>query len=341
MPDGSIPVVVEFTERKPRVIGAGVFFSTTEGGAVNGYWAHRNLFGGAETVRVEAEVARLFLRPIRDVDLKLAAHFTKPAIITGRDDLITSATFVRESPDAYRRLALNLDGRIRRQVNRQLAVEGGLEVEASRVTDVSGTRSHLLVGVPLEARYDTTDDRLAPTRGFRASIGVEPMVDLRGGAFFNTFDGEVSAYRSLGEDGRFIAAGRLRAGAIVGAPLLDIPADRRFYAGGGGSVRGFGFQALSPRDAAGNIVGGRSLIEASLELRIALGERIGVVPFIDVGRAYSTTLPNPFREGLGVGAGVGLRYRTPIGAVRLDVAFPLNEPRGRGFGVYIGLGESF
>jgi translocation and assembly module TamA len=342
---GAIPVIVEVSERKPRVIGGGAYWSTDEGGSVNGYWAHRNLFGKSEELRFEGEVGRIGVTDFRDVDLRFVTRFTKPGAPTPADDLLASMMLVRESPEAYSRRAFVADARIRRAIDRNLTIEGGIEFELSRIAYVSPLTpdtDYALIGIPLLASYDNTDDRLDPSRGYRATLAAEPMADLNsGGSIFAIGKATGSAYRELDERRRFVVAARVAAGSIAGAPLTAIPGNRRFYAGGGGSVRGFAFQSASPRDGLGNIIGGRSLFESSVELRIRINDMLGVVPFIDAGRAFAAPFPD-FSQGLKVGAGVGLRYLTPIGPIRVDVAVPVNRsPEDPRFGVYVGLGQSF
>jgi translocation and assembly module TamA len=342
---GAIPVIVEVSERKPRVIGGGAYWSTDEGASVNGYWAHRNLFGRGEELRFEAEVGRIGVTDFRDVDLRFVTRFTKPGAPTPADDLLASMMLIRESPEAYSRQAFVADARIRRAINRHLSIEGGIDFEASRLAYVSPTTpdtDYLLIGIPLLAAYDNTDDRLDPSRGYRATVGAEPLADLNnGGRLFAILNASGATYRALDERRRIVLAARVTAGSISGAPLTAIPGNRRFYAGGGGSVRGFGFQGASLRDAFGNIVGGRSLFECSVELRIRINDILGIVPFVDAGRAFAAPFPD-FSQALKVGAGVGLRYFTPIGPIRVDVAVPLSRsPDDPRFGLYVGLGQSF
>jgi translocation and assembly module TamA len=342
---GAIPIIVELNERKPRVIGGGAYWSTDEGGSVNGYWAHRNVFGRGEELRFEGEIGRIGVTDFRDVDLRFVTRFTKPGAPTPADDLIASMMLVRENPEAYSRQAFVPEARIRRAINRHLIVEGGIEFEISRVAYVSPTTpdtSYALIGIPLLATYDNTDDRLDPARGYRASVAGEPLADLNHRSrLFAVLKTTGATYRALDERRRFVLAARVAASSIPGTSLTAIPGNRRSYAGGGGSVRGFGFQSASPRDGLGNIVGGRSLFESSVELRIRINDILGVVPFIDAGRAFAAPFPD-FSQGLKVGAGVGLRYFTPIGPIRVDVAVPLNRsPEDPRFGVYFGLGQSF
>ncbi|MCC6982867.1 MAG: outer membrane protein assembly factor [Bauldia sp.] len=339
-PDGTIPVVVEVSERLPRVVGAGAFYSTDDGVAVNAYWGHRNLFGNGEDFRIEGEIGGLFESDWADVDMRLAMTFMKPALPTARDDLLAAMTFTRETTDAYWREAAEAEIGIRRRLTENLMLEAGVAFEATRIEDTNGTQEYLLLSAPITATFDNTDDDLDPTSGFRYLLEAEPIIDLGDGGLINVFSGEASAYYAIDEAERFVLAGRVAAGTIIGAALDDVPISRRFFAGGGGSVRGFAFQSASPRDFADNIIGGLSLFEASLELRARVTDTIGIVPFVDVGRAFEGPMPD-FGD-LKIGAGIGLRYLTPIGPLRLDAAVPLNPgPGDPSFSLYLGLGQAF
>lgn len=342
-PDGHIPLLIEVRERKPRFIGFGAAYSTTEGASLNAYWGHRNLFGRAERLRIEGTVSRLLDNDVDDLQYAVTATFEKPGIITPVDDLLVEARAFREAPDAYTRTGGGGEIGIRRRFTHQLEGQITVEAEHARITDPFGTRDYTLIGLPVELSYDSTDDRLNPTEGIRARGSFSPYLE----AFGSTLDlfitrGSVSAYRSLDEDDRFIIAGRVAAGTIDGPALPLIPADRRFYAGGGGSVRGYDYQSISPRNAAGELVGGKSLFEASLELRFRVTEQIGIVPFVDVGGAFASATPDFGSNDLRVGAGVGLRYYTAIGPIRVDLATPLDpRPGDPDFAIYVGLGQAF
>ncbi len=146
-----------------------------------------------------------------------------------------------------------------------------------------------------------------------------------------------SAYLSLGESA--ILAGRVRLGTLQGAERLDVAPSRRFYAGGGGSVRGFGYQELGPKDPNGDPIGGRSLNEAAIEVRYRFGD-YGVVAFADAGQVYESTLPE-FSD-LRFGAGIGGRFYTNFGPLRVDVATPINRREGEGWiSVYVSIGQAF
>jgi translocation and assembly module TamA len=153
--------------------------------------------------------------------------------------------------------------------------------------------------------------------------------------------GEASIYQSLDASGRYVAALRVATGSILGAGSVpDVPADRRFYAGGGGSVRGYAYQGVGPKDANGQPTGGLSLAEASVEMRIGITDTIGIVPFVDAGAVSEEDYPD--FSGTKVGAGLGLRYLTPFGPLRLDAAVPVNpDPDDPDFAIYAGIGQAF
>ncbi len=200
----------------------------------------------------------------------------------------------REITDLYTSNLANATVAIRHRFTDTFNVRAGVEGEVGRSIDVLGRYDYGLVGLPVAASYDTTDRPLDPSRGVRVTATVTPYLGF--GAAPDTFlisRIQASAYYAIDEQARTILAGRVAFGSILGGTLADIPASRRFYAGGGGgSVRGYEFKSLGPRDAFGNVTGGKSLFEASLEARIRITETLGVVPFFDMGQAYSGSLPD-------------------------------------------------
>lgn len=341
--DGQIPLIIEVEERKPRFVGLGASYSSTDGATFNGYWGHRNLFGQAERLRIEGEVARLFENSLDDLTYLAKLTFEKPGFITPVDDLLIEARAFRETPDAYTSTGAGGNVAWRRRFNDRLEARIGVEVEHEEITDAFGTNTYTLVGIPMGANYDSTDSRLDPSKGIRASLLVEPFPKFLGSSVnMTTVEGTVSAYHAMDEARRFIVAARITAGQIVGpSNVAEIPADRRFYAGGGGSIRGYDFQGVSPRLPNGQIVGGTSLLTASAELRLKMTDTIGIVPFVDMGGAFESGTPF-VTDSFKVGAGVGLRYYTAIGPIRFDVAFPLDKgPHDPSVAFYVGLGQSF
>lgn len=345
-PDGSLPITIEVSARLPRYVGFSATYSSTDGSAINAYWGHRNLFGGGETLRLDAQVSWFGEKSeaVPNADpfgYKLAATFVKPGIYTAQDDLVANAAVLREVTNAYVREAVTLLAGIRHRYSDDLTLQVSLDLEQSQVEDSTGTNDYGIVGVPIELTYDSTDSKLDPSRGWRATATVEPFAYLGdAGAGPTLFRGSVSTYHAFDENKRFILAGRMAAGSIVGAGLYDVPPQRRFYVGGGGSLRGYDYQSASPRNEDGIIIGGRSFFEASVEARLRVTDTIGIVPFFDMGSAFASEWPD--FDSIKYSAGIGLRYYTAIGPLRIDLAFPLNPgPEDGDFGVYVSLGQAF
>jgi translocation and assembly module TamA len=351
--DGNLPLTVEVTERLPRVIGGSLRYSTVDGPAVRAYWAHRNLFGGAERLRLEAD---LFYSNVKqlwagdtgrsftldDLGGRLSASFLKPALWGSRNDLVVDLTALRERTDEYTARLANATAGIRHRVSDRFWLQGAVEGEIGRSVDPLGTFDYRLVGLPMSVLYDSTDRPLDATRGVKLSASAGPYLGF--GSAPDTFGIgklQASTYYALDEDARYVIAARIGFGSVVGGSLGQLPAARRFYAGGGGSVRGYQYKSLGPRDPRGYVIGGKSLFEASLEARIKVTDTIGIVPFVDIGQAFESTLPDG-SEKLRIGAGLGLRYYTAIGPIRVDVATPIDRRRGeKPYALYVSLGQSF
>jgi translocation and assembly module TamA len=339
-PDGLIPIAFTLSERKRHLIGGGVSYSTVDGAALQGYWMHRNLFGHAESLRFDASVSRLFAEAVGNVSYSLATTFRRPGIFTPDTDATLKLWGEREFVDAYESRTIGGKAGLERRFNERLTGTTGLNVEWDQVHDALGKNSYLLVSLPTTLDYDARDDKLDPTEGFRGTLSAEPLVDILSGAVALIAQGSLSGYYSVAGNDRLVLAARGATGSIIGASLEDIPATRRFFLGGGGSIRGYSYRSVGPR-ANGDVVGGLSFVEGSLELRYRLTDTIGIVPFLDAGAAYPDTIPN-FSEDLRFGAGIGLRYHTPLGPLRFDVAIPLNPRDGDpSFAFYAGLGQSF
>jgi len=334
-----VPLIVEVTERKHRYLGIGATYSNTDGIGVEGYWGHRNLYGGAESLRIEGGISRISeTTELSELNYNAAILFEKPNFYDPASTFSASLEGVSENFDAFERRSIRGGFKVSRNIDARQTVTVGLDLDASRITEENVTTSHLIVSTPLSYAYDGSDDPFNPTKGGRVLLEVEPGHDLESGSTFVKTRAVLSAYHALSDN--TVLAGRTAIGSIQGASLATIPADRRFYAGGGGSVRGFEYQALGPLSATGRPTGGLSLFEASLEARIQLTETLGIVPFIDAGTVANSRTPD--LSNLRYGAGVGLRYQTPFGPLRVDVGVPINRRANEDrWGVYAGIGQAF
>ncbi|MCG5485938.1 MAG: autotransporter assembly complex protein TamA [Sinorhizobium meliloti] len=341
-PDGTIPMNIQVSEGKHRYFGFGGQVSTTDGLGLQGYWGHRNLFGRAESLRIEGSVDRLGeTTDVAGLDYSAGILFAKPGAFGPASTFTASVKAAIVDPDAYSAKTVTAAAGAAFELSPEDTFSVGAEVGWADVDDAFGSNSYITAALPFEYVRDARDDKLNPTEGYRALINAKPSYEIEGKTFFSSFEASASGYYAFGTEKRFVLAGKLGAGVLVGGDeLSDIPATRRFFLGGGGSVRGYSYQEISPRDADDELTGGRSYVSGSLEARIAVTDTIGIVPFIDAGTVSENTAPN-FSD-IRAGAGIGLRYATPFGPIRLDFAVPLNKyPGGTTYGIYAGIGQSF
>lgn len=343
--DDQAPVLIDVAERAMNFVGFGADYGTTDGFGANAYWGDRNLMGNAEKLRVDTTVAGIARRgetSASDFDYRLAGTYQQPDFLSRNQSLNLSAQALSERPDAYRRQALVLTGAVERKLGKGLKASLGVTAEQSRIKENVQTTKNTLIGIPFALSWDRTDDLLNPTRGFRLSGAVTPYLAALGdSSSFAMARVGGSTYFDFTGNGDYVGALRGVYGAVIGGGLLDVPADKRFFAGGGGSIRGYGYQDVGPRDSTGTPTGGVSILEMSAELRVKVTDDIGIVPFIDAGNVYTTEYPK-LGQTLQYAAGIGGRYYTPIGPIRLDVAVPLNRRSGdKAFQFYISIGQAF
>lgn len=339
-PNGQLPLTLNVAERPLHVFGGGVNYATEDGAGLEAYWQHRNLFGHAESLKLSGAVNGIAGVDPKDFNYDLSANFTRPGVITPFTDFTAGLEAKRETPDTYTETAVTGKVGLSHAITEQLTASLGLGVTASRDKDAEGTDKFLLTGLPLGLTYDSRDDKTDPHEGFNAKVSAEPFYEANFGNTGVITDASIASYLPIDREGRFVIAGRLAAGSILGAPIDEMPNGRLYYAGGGSSVRGYTYRSLGPKKN-GVVTGGLSHLEGSVEFRAKVTGQFGVVGFVDAGNAFASSYPD-FSESLRFAAGAGIRYYTGLGPVRLDVALPLNRERGDStLGVYIGLGQSF
>lgn len=341
--NGNRPVVVTLADRSRRLLEVGASWSTAEGTGLDAVWTWRNRFGRADTLAFEFRVADIDSRI--GVDLSLP-HWRKP----GRT-LKLSTAVVNEDTDAYLRTAFTAAADLQQRIGRTSYYSYGIGLDAGRyeytrydpvtATPITFDRDLALVTLRGGAYLDRSDDPLDPRKGYRVTLNVQPTaVTGEDNILFLRTEAQGTTYIPLTDGGGTVFAGRLRLGSIIGGAELSVPSDRLFYSGGGGSVRGYEYQAVSPRLPDGTPRGGLSLFEASLEVRRDIGKSFGAVAFVDAGAVGFQSTPNLNNTRYAIGAGA--RYKLPFGPVRADIALPLNKREGdAAFQVYISIGQAF
>ena len=335
-----VDVAVRLERAPPRTVAGALGYGTGEGARAELSWTHRNLFPpeGALTVR-----------GVLGTREQLGALVFRRSNFHGRDRVLTAQIAAAHlQRDAYDARTFSLSGSLERQTNiffqKTWTWSLGAELLASderdviRATGQPRRRTFLIGALPTSLSYDGSDDLLNPARGFRLSGRLSPELSLQGAAFgYARAQIDASTYRPIGG---VVVAARTRIGSILGAPRDQIAPSRRYYAGGGASVRGYGYQDIGPRDVNGDPIGGRSLAEFSIEARVKTFGAFGVVPFIDAGNIYTSALPD--FSGLRYGAGLGVRYYSNFGPIRVDVGTPINpQPGVARVAVYVSLGQAF
>ncbi|WP_425230191.1 autotransporter assembly complex protein TamA [Sphingomonas sp.] len=337
----TVDVAVRLERAPPHTIAGELGYGSGEGARAEVSWTHRNLF---------PPEGALTLRSVLGTREQLGAVVFRRANFHGRDRVLTGQIAAAHTlRDAYDARTFSLTGSLERQTNiffqKKWTWSVGAELLASDERDVDEStglprrRTFLIAAAPTSVTYDGSDDLLNPTRGFRLGGRFSPELSLQGAAFgYARLQLDASLYEPVSS--RVVLAARTRLGSIAGAPRAQIAPSRRFYAGGGASVRGYGYQDVGPRDANNDPIGGRSLAEFSIEARVRTFGAFGVVPFLDAGNIY--TGPAPELTGLRFGTGIGVRYYSSFGPIRVDVGTPINpQPGTSRIAVYVSLGQAF
>jgi len=332
-------ITATLDEAPLRRFGFGFEISSDEGIGASAYWLHRNLFGGAERLRFDAEISGVSVDQDAP-DISLGARFDRPATITP-DTLFTLEALAFDINDPlFEQTAFGIEARLSDRINRTLTGSLGVGIGYNAVRDRLGRRDVVLFALPATLTWDNRDSALDARDGYFADIEVTPFLPLGGTGGARAFvDGR--AYTAFGENEGTRLAARLQFGTVSGATITDLPPDFLFYSGGSGTVRGHDYQSLGAIQN-GVLSGGRSFVGLSGEVRHDIGDTdFGIVGFADFGMVAA----DEFWAGNSdwqAGAGLGLRYNTPFGPIRIDLATPVDSGRaGRDVFFYIGIGQSF
>ena len=342
-PDGTeyVDLAVAQEAGKPRTLAGELGYGTGQGFRAEGSWTHRNLF---------PPEGALIASVIAGTQEQGATGTFRRSNAGKRDKTFQAGvTLNHQNYDAYEAYTAGLNIGWSRQstpiFQKRWTYSYGAEVLLTNeqvvvdpATADKARRTYFIGGLPVQLGYDRSNDLLNPTRGFRANLRAEPEGSLQGSFspyLRATFD--LTGYYPLSDS--LVIAARTRVGTISGVNRDDVAPSRRIYAGGGGSVRGYGYQELGPKDANNDPIGGRSVNEFAVEGRYRFGD-YGVVAFVDAGQVYESSMPQ--FSNIRYGAGVGGRFYTNFGPFRADIAMPINRQPGESkFALYIGIGQAF
>ncbi|KKW93178.1 autotransporter assembly complex protein TamA [Sphingobium chungbukense] len=342
-PDGTEYVDLNVAQEagKPRTLAGELGYGTGQGFRAEGTWTHRNLFPPEGAVIASV---------IAGTQEQGASGTFRRSNAGKRDKSFQTGIAVNhQNYDAYEAYTLGLNIGWSRQstpiFQKRWTYSYGAEVLLTNeqvvvdpATADKTRRTYFIGGLPVQIGYDRSNDLLNPTKGFRANLRAEPEGSLHGSFspyIRATFD--LTGYYPV--SGSLVIAGRARVGTISGVKRDDVAPSRRIYAGGGGSVRGYGYQELGPKDANNDPIGGRSVNEFAVEGRYRFGD-YGVVAFVDAGQVYESAMPQ--FSNIRYGVGLGGRFYTNFGPFRADIAMPINRQPGESkFALYIGIGQAF
>jgi translocation and assembly module TamA len=379
---GGVPITFKFRERLRHTFGIGAAYSTDLGGSGTLNWGDRNVFGNAEQLTVTTSIINLGGSSSEGVGYDVGVKYSLPDFGHRDQTLQLAVSALKQYLIAYDQTALSTGATLTRKLNKLWTVSAGVTATEETINQIvsvtqetveqDGTEvtennadyhvyNYTLLALPLTLSYDSTnlasplDD---PTHGMRDSLSLSPTRSLgHSNATFLITQVRAAVYFDLDgilptDPGRSVLAVRALAGLASGASEFSLPPDQRFYGGGSASIRGYPYQSVGPYfpvlSSKGEVIGSTndpigatSISAGAVEFRQRFGQSLGAAFFVDGGQVGNKLTWWPSRLFLGVGGGV--RYYTPIGPVRLDVAVPLKryDSDPEAFQVYIGLGQAF
>lgn len=340
--ENTLDATLTVAEAPLRRLGFGAELSSLEGLDLSAFWLHRNLLGGGERLRVDGSVGGIG-GSTGGVDYGLGARIDRPATLSADTSAFIETEIYRDHEADYTetgaRFGVGFEHFFNPRLTGQIALEyGWSEVE----DDIGSTARFRRLAVPTSLRWDNRDNALEATKGYYGQLVITPFHGFATTGSGAQLKGDFRAYRALGEAKRMVLAGRLQFGGVFGSDLAETPRDYLFYSGGGGTVRGQPYQALGVDVLNGGTLrtGGTEFLAVSAELRGKMTETIGLVAFYDMGYISADGVPAS-AERWHSGAGIGLRYHTGIGPIRLDLATPVSGETGNGAQIYLGIGQAF
>ncbi|MEC8010558.1 MAG: BamA/TamA family outer membrane protein [Pseudomonadota bacterium] len=339
--EDSVDVTFHVNERKHRTQSLGIGYSPEEQLRFSAGWENRNWRGNGKKLTTDFQISQISTQ--LDGSLRVP-QFKDPDL-----DLVFEAEVSETKVEAFDSVSAAASAVLEYQFNRNWLGSIGIASEYSQVESSTQDDIFRLLSFPASIQRDTSRSLLDPVQGSIWSLSIEPFTDMVDKSIqFTQFASSIRTYSSPEiwglndkETKDLTIATRVALGTITGEPLNSVPADQRYYVGGGGSVRGFDYQSLSPRQD-GEIAGGLSFVEIAAELRFRLSQSWGGSLFVDSGAGFAEQTPD-FSEQLSIGGGFGVRYITSFAPIRIDLAWPLSSPYEfeNKVQLYVGLKQAF
>ncbi len=338
----SVPMIVKVDEKPPRELSAAVGYGTDDKFRTQLRWTHYDWLGGARQLSLTLKYS--------SIKSSIGALFTQPHFLSQHTSGILEFTQDRDDEDNYALWASRFLPRVEHRFGRQLTAHVGYKVEVDKASEVDdatvdalgGVKKGLLLSGPTAGLvWNTTKEPFDPHEGSVVTVDGEQIGSAWGGDFrFWKASLEGKRYDPL--PWSLVLADRVKlAFADALGREQNLPIWERLYSGGEKSVRGYGRRRLGPRSAANDPIGGRSLIEGSLELRRTIWDGLGGALFLDAGQVSRGVTDVPI-DDLRYGTGFALFYQTPVGPLRFDVGFPLKKPSGdAAWQLYFSIGQFY
>ena len=335
--DNSLDITATVVDDKRNRFGFGAEISSLEGATLSAYWMDRNVTRHADRFRVDGEISGL--GGDTGVDYTLGASYRRPATFNPKYTALLNAEIARLDEPDYRSNSGEFTFGVEVEASILSEVSVSLGYRYSDVTDALGSRRFNHIILPIEGTRDKRDDRLDPKSGSYFDAQILPFIGVNGSTSGTRLFADTRTYLTFGSDDRFTFAGRAQIGSVIGASIAQTPPDYLFFSGGGGTVRGQPYNSLGVPSGS-DTTGGTSFIGLSGELRAGITDKIGLVGFYDMGAIGDEAVPGSGADWHS-GAGLGLRYNTGFGPIRVDLAAPVTGDTGSGVQLYVGIGQAF
>jgi translocation and assembly module TamA len=364
---GGVPITFKIRERLRHAISLSAAYSSDLGGSGGATWTDRNLLGNAEQLSFAASVINLGGSDTTGTGYDTSVKYLLPDFLRRDQSLQFTVSAIKQQLEAYDQTAKTASVTLSRKLSSVWTVSAGVSTTVEQILQIVSLKesppnsgvfvpapasafNYTLFALPFKVIYDSTDLPTPledPRHGFRGSLNLTPTLAIgHPNATFLIATLSLSTYFDLNSvfpafsPGRSVIALRGLAGAALGAGELSLPPDQRFYAGGTSTIRGYGYQLVGPTFPTGIPSGGTAITTAGMEFRQRLYTNWGLAAFVDAGQVSASL--KPLHSDVRTGAGAGVRYYTPIGPIRFDMAVPVGRrPGDDSFEIYIGLGQAF